>query len=154
MEDQEPQELPMEQVLGEIRHMLMTDARLTSEQPLSQEPDTETEHTSSVWTDQVLSDAPESVIREPVFDLSDYFLLTPEMRCDGPTFSPSVSQETAAAGGVEEPRTDDVHARTRQILNRLQTTAPDIPVSPELERWLQAHLPALVEKIIAEKMPK
>lgn len=151
MEDQEPQEVPMEQVLDEIRHMLMTDTRLTSERSLSQGPDTETQ--SSVRTVQALSEGAESEIREPVFDLPAYFLLTPEMRCDDPMASPTPNQ-TAGSDGTATPQTDVVHARTRQILNRLQTAGSDMPVSPELERWLQSHLPALVEKIIAEKMPK
>lgn len=153
MEDQEPQEVPMEQVLDEIRHMLMTDTRLTSERSLSQGPDTETETQSSVRTVQALSEGAETEIREPVFDLPAYFLLTPEMRCDDPMASPTPKQ-TAGSGGTATPQTDVVHARTRQILNRLQTSGSDMPVSPELERWLQSHLPALVEKIIAEKMPK
>lgn len=151
MEDQEPQEVPMEQVLDEIRHMLMTDTRLTSERSLSQGPDTETQ--SSVRTVQALSEGAESEIREPVFDLPAYFLLTPEMRCDDPMASPTPNQ-TGVSGGTATPQTDVVQARTRQILNRLQTAGSDMPVSPELERWLQSHLPALVEKIIAEKMPK
>lgn len=151
MEDQEPQEVPMEQVLDEIRHMLMTDTRLTSERSLSQGPDTETQ--SSVRTVQALSEGAETEIREPVFDLPAYFLLTPEMRCDDPMASPTPNQ-TAGSDGTATPQTDVVQARTRQILNRLQTAGSDMPVSPELERWLQSHLPALVEKIIAEKMPK
>ena len=73
MEDQEPQEVPMEQVLDEIRHMLMTDTRLTSERSLSQGPDTETETQSSVRTVQALSEGEKSEIREPVFDLPACF---------------------------------------------------------------------------------
>lgn len=153
MEDQEPQEVPMEQVLDEIRHMLMTDTRLTSERSLSQGLDTETETQSSVRTVQALSEGEKSEIREPVFDLPAYFLLTPEMRCDDPMASPTPNQ-TGVSGGAATPQTDVVYARTRQILNRLQTAGSDMPVSPELERWLQSNLPALVEKIIAEKMPK
>ena len=117
MEDnQEPEEIPMDQVLAEIRQML---APAVADKACDKK---ETRDQS----------VPASVVVQAV---EDYFLLTPEMRCDLP---------------AADDLSTSVQQRAEQVIHKLARKTENAHISPELEAWLNAHLPAMVEKAVAE----
>ena len=80
--EQDPEEIPMEQVLAEIRQMLSGEASAEKptepsfEKPAEPLPDTEK-------AQPVVPPAPTPTVPEsPRSEAPDYFLLTPAMRCD------------------------------------------------------------------------
>ena len=121
--DKEPEEIPMDEVLSEIRQMLSSDMPA---------PDSgRAEPTVSKSTPTT-----ESVPRVTHFE-ADYFLLTPSMRCDLPP---------------DEALSDQVKVQTQRVLNKLQQGIPMPQLSPALEDWLNKNLPAIVEKVVEEKL--
>lgn len=123
MEELEPEQLPMDQVLGEIRNMLMSDMDKDELQPNRTEPAFEPYR-------PVEPMIPKKV--EPA-----YFLLTPAMRCDLP--SDSELSET-------------VQRRAQQVLSKLQKETTPEKLSPALTDWLETHLPELVEQVVSKKI--
>ena len=120
MEDleQDPEELPMDEVLAEIRQILSS--KLAGKEPAPSLPR--------------FSPTP-----EPQSPATDYFLLTPAMRCDLPSDS-ELSQ--------------NVQRQTARVLNKLQQKAPMPDLSPALIDWLNENLPKIIEKALDKHFNK
>jgi cell pole-organizing protein PopZ len=134
MQETEPDELPMDVVLDEIRQMLLAD----TENKQSKELPKEVAKTEEVFFEDVsvVADVPEKETKQ-----TEYFLLTPEMRCD------------LTENKVE--LSDIIQKRTQQVMDKLnQQQNVDETLSPALESWLSKNLPSLIEKAIAEKLSK
>ena len=126
MQETEPEELPMDVVLDEIRQMLLADTENDQKsEPLQENEDVE------------VCEIPQKQIPEE----PDYFLLTPEMRCD-------LDEQKLELSEI-------IQKRTQQVVNKLnhQQNSDEI-ISPVLEKWLNENLPTLVEKAVAEKLSK
>ena len=111
-EDQAPEEIPMDVVLSEIRQILTKDIDAAD---LKKEP---------------IAPAGSAIREDP-----DYFLLTPDMRCDLP-----------------KAEVKTIHKRTEQILSKLQSRQNSVDLSPALERWLNTHLPQMIEDILNRRL--
>ena len=109
-EDQAPEEIPMDVVLSEIRQILTKDMDCSGPK---KDRDIPTVH--------------------PRAEEPDYFLLTPQMRCDLPD-----------AGTVQE--------RTERVLSRLHDRQDGCDLSPALEKWLNTHLPQMIEDILNRRL--
>ena len=120
--EQDPEEIPMDQVLAEIRQMLSTQTLSPDEKPIYQ---------SAEPTEKPV-EKPLPVSDQPKPTVPDYFLLTPAMRCDLP--SDSELSET-----VQKQKT--------LVLNKLQQQS-NTELSPALIEWLNANLPAMIEKVL------
>lgn len=135
MQETEPEELPMDVVLNEIRQMLLAD---TEKKQTEETPKNVTE-TEEVFFEEVpvVEDVPQK-------DVEDYFLLTPEMRCD------------LVENKVE--LSDIIQKRTQQVVEKLNQQQSlgnsEVVLSPALEGWLNKNLPELIEKAISEKLSK
>ena len=135
MEEQDPEEIPMDQVLSEIRHMLSDDNFLKKQ-----------DDTEQRFDDGKLSQSAQSVVMsesEPTRRTvvpqkeNDYFLLTPAMRCDLPSdseLSASVQQQAA------------------RVINKLQQKNPPQPLASDVEEWLRNNLPGMIERVLTEKL--
>lgn len=154
--EQDPEEIPMEQVLAEIRQMLGTtdspstnikntvqnriDMPLASEKSVIGAPSQPTapsipDRNKSL---ESVSGPLNSVVSNSTMvsqSTEDYFLLTPAMRCDLPTDS-ELSQS--------------VQKQTARVLNKLQQQSVT-DLSPALLEWLNANLPAMIEKVVSQK---
>ena len=134
MEDleQDPEELPMDEVLAEIRHILSS--KLSGKEPAQ---DTPRFSQSPVPTTNI--DTPNQTVTVPCEPAPDYFLLTPAMRCDLPPDS-ELSQ--------------NVQKQTARVLSKLQqqTTASDL--NPALIDWLNENLPKIIEKALDKHFKK
>ena len=128
MEDleQDPEELPMDEVLAEIRHILS--AKLEGK---------------NISADEHPAILSENVIhqKEPKEEIShlDYFLLTPAMRCDLPPDS-ELSQ--------------NVQRQTARVLTKLQQQTPANDLNPALIDWLNENLPKIIEKALDNHFKK
>ncbi len=127
MEELEPEELSPEEILSEIRRMLMADM---AGQPLPEVP-----------TEEVQEKVKSTV--------SDYILLTPDMRCDH-LFATSSEKEIA-------------HTKARQLLHKLShvnveegTKNQHSEVSTEaiVTDWLKTHLPDMLNEIVSREINK
>ena len=127
--EQDPEEIPMDQVLAGIRQMLS--------------PQTETQEEKQAFK-LVLSPTQESAAFEnPLPPISekvkspgdDYFLLTPAMRCDLPP---------------DSELSEAVQKQTTRVLNKLQQQSTS-ELSPALMEWLNAHLPDMIEKELEKR---
>ena len=137
MQGTEPEELPMDVVLNEIRQMLLAD----TEEKQSEESSKDITETEEVFFEDVsvITDVPKKDSKQ-----EEYFLLTPEMRCD------------LVENKIE--LSDIIQKRTQQVMDKLnqQKSIDDSEnvLSPALESWLNQNLPSLIEKAIAEKLSK
>ncbi|MBQ7413784.1 MAG: hypothetical protein IJV07_05930 [Alphaproteobacteria bacterium] len=135
MEEQDPEEIPMDQVLSEIRHML-SDDNLLKKQVVPEHPSDYVDPPQTVQP--VIASKPEPVEQENVPKKeNDYFLLTPAMRCDLPSdseLSASVQQQAA------------------RVINKLQQKNPPQPLATEVEEWLRNNLPGMIERVLTEKL--
>ena len=109
-EDQAPEEIPMDVVLSEIRQILTKDMDALDSQ------------------DKGVSPVAAAYREEP-----DYFLLTPQMRCD-------------------LPDTGTVREQTERVLSKLHDRQDGCDLSPALEKWLNAHLPQMIEDILNRRL--
>ena len=145
--DKEPEEIPMDEVLSEIRQMLSSDMPIQdterTEPTLSEEKQTRpekevpsVESPASAISDKVEVQVPPPSPR-PSHIEPDYFLLTPAMRCDLPSDNELSAQ---------------VKVQTQRVLSKLQQETPTLQLSPALEDWLSKNLPAIVEKVLDEKL--
>ena len=135
--EQDPEEIPMEQVLAEIRQMLSaqtTEGEKPAEPSLKQEipPAPTPESIQTIVPPEAPKTA--SISEPPKPEKPDYFLLTPAMRCDLP--SDSELSET-------------VQRQKTLVLNKLQQQSAT-ELSPALIEWLNAHLPAMIEKVLSD----
>jgi len=139
--DQEPEEIPMEDVLAEIRHMLSkeilsptasVEGAVSSAKSVQKPADV-----SSVERENLPPPSPSE--RSSISDTSkpDYFLLTPAMRCDIPIGAPS----------------EAIQRQAQRVLSKLQQESrqPET-LSPVLIAWLNANLPQMIEKVLAQKL--
>ncbi len=132
-QETEPEEQPpMEVVLREIRQMLLADMQAVA----------------------VSSDSACSISVET--EASDYFLLTPGMRCDVESKHP----DPALSLSVQE--------KTQQVLNKLSRLrdplssdkvvnhdAPAVSaLEPALTEWLNTRLPEILEHIVSKELQK
>jgi len=131
--DQDPEEIPMDQVLAEIRQMLSAHTE-APDKPA--EPVVEQNIIPSVEEPVSPPIPPVSPVADVRPIEADYFLLTPSMRCDLPPDS-----ELSAS----------VQKQTTRVLNKLQQQSAAGTLSPELENWLNAHLPTMIEKVLANQ---
>ena len=135
--DQEPEEIPMEEVLAEIRRML---SAKVEEKPTEQSASVQGSLSS---TDEVVYNPPvkqaEVVSKKPTptSELEDYFLLTPAMRCD----------DLFNSGSPEQ-----VKLQTQKVLQKLGQETVKVQLSPEVEAWLNQNLPAIVERVVAKQL--
>ena len=135
--EQDPEEIPMEQVLAEIRQMLSAQTTGEEKPEVSSfergEPSTPVPEVPQSVVPPV-APMPESIPEPPKPEKPDYFLLTPAMRCDLP--SDSELSET-------------VQRQKALVLNKLQQQSAT-ELSPALVEWLNAHLPAMIEKVLSD----
>ncbi len=137
MQETEPEELPMDVVLNEIRQMLLAD----TEEKQSEESSKDITETEEVFFEDVsvITDVPKKDSKQ-----EEYFLLTPEMRCD------------LVENKIE--LSDIIQKRTQQVMDKLNQQKSidnsEVVLSPALESWLNQNLPTLIEKAIAEKLSK
>ena len=140
MEDieQDPEEIPMDQVLAEIRQML------TSQNiPVENTPSAVSKQTDAVLPpkdpiipmSEKISLSP-SPVAEKTKATSDCFLLTPAMRCDLPP---------------DSELSETVQKQTTRVLNKLQQKST-AELSPALIEWLDANLPGMVEKALSNHL--
>lgn len=128
--EQEPEEIPMEEVLAEIRHILSAEVKI--------EKNNETEKIEPVLTSpRIVQEIPKLKPQQNLSQGNEIFILTPAMRCDIPT-SKALSQ--------------NVQKQTQKVLDKLQkgNTQTD-NLSPELIAWLNKNLPDLIEKTVKER---
>ena len=136
--EQSPEELPMDQVLDEIRLMLMAESD-------SQNKQKATALDSPIRVSDIItqneSPKPDSVEKIAVKPPEPaYFLLTPAMRCDLPS---------------DEVLSETVQRQLQRVMTKMQAQKQETDkISPELIAWLNTHLPALVEKVVSEKLGK
>ena len=128
--ENDPEEIPMDEVLAEIRRILSEKAPDNEAAVESTVP----AHKADQPTDDVTPIAEESPVSEP----ADCFILTPEMRCDLPAAfdSTPVTSENAAP---KQPS---------DILNRIQQKAQGT-ISPDAIAWLEANLPRLIDEALS-----
>ena len=150
MEDleQEPEEIPMEEVLAEIRQMLSAE--------IKEEKTPEVEKTAPVFVmpkvepvfekeEPVKVDAkPDTKVDpkpepQPIkVNIPEIFVLTPAMRCDIP---------------VAKALSQNVQKQTQKVLDKLQKdTERTSQLSPELVEWLNKNLPSMIEKTVKERL--
>jgi len=136
--DQEPEEIPMEDVLAEIRRMLSEKVETdTPKQSVSVQNDTPTTIESDFASVGKQDDALKKITLPP--EVEDYFLLTPAMRCDALFDNSSPEQ---------------VKLQTQKVLQKLGQETVRVQLSPELEAWLNRNLPAIVERVVANQLTK
>ena len=128
--EQDPEEIPMDQVLAEIRLMLSAPGEAPknekSEKSASESsPSPRVEPVITAPSSPSFSDRPKSIA-------SDYFLLTPAMRCDLPP---------------DSELSETIQRQTTRVLNKLQQQSA-AELSPALVDWLNANLPAMIEKVL------
>ena len=149
MEDleNEPEEIPMEDVLAEIRQILSAEVK-DDKMP-------EIEKTAPVFVmpkiDSVIKkeepvkvDVKPDIKVEPKAEpqpikvsIPEIFVLTPAMRCDIP---------------VAKAMSQNVQKQTQKVLSKLQKdTVQTDTLSPELITWLNKNLPDLIEKTVKER---
>ena len=133
-EDQIPEEIPMDQVLAEIRQMLSQDTLPA----MPVDHDTPNADKSADKTAS-LSETKPAVSSVQAPEKPDYFLLTPAMRCDLPRTN---------------ELSETVQRQTEKVLNKLQQQTPELTLSPALEAWLNENLPAMLEKALAKTLKK
>ena len=133
MEDleQDPEELPMDEVLAEIRHILSS--KLSGKEPQQNIPQ------FSATTSTTGNDAPIKTQDTSSLSAPDYFLLTPAMRCDLPTDS-ELSQ--------------NVQKQTARVLSKLQQQTSAADLNPALIEWLNENLPKIIEKALDKHFKK
>ncbi len=126
--EQEPEELTPEEIMGEIRQMLMADLG------------------ESIPVEAVAASMGAQPVTEAV---EDYFLLTPDMRCDH-LFVPPVDK-------------NEVHKRAQQLLGKLsrlksgdkeEETAVQSTPDTAVTDWLNTNLPQMLEQIVAREVKK
>ncbi|MBR6411896.1 MAG: DUF2497 domain-containing protein [Alphaproteobacteria bacterium] len=127
--EQDPEEIPMDQVLAEIRQMLSAQTTQTDkvEEPaINQKPEAKPPVPPVI-------PPPAPTLEKVKPEEPDYFLLTPAMRCDLPP---------------DSELSETVQKQTTRVLNKLQQqSSPEL--SPALIEWLNANLPAMIEKVLA-----
>jgi len=130
MEDleQDPEELPMDEVLAEIRHILSS--KLT-------EKETHKDIPQFLAKPSPGTDTATKTLSSSQSSDTDYFLLTPAMRCDLPPDS-ELSQT--------------VKKQTAHVLNKLQQ--PTVDLNPALIDWLNENLPKIIEKALNNHFKK
>ena len=130
--EQDPPEIPMEDILAEIRQMLSNTDEIKKAPSQEKFSEVETVTKSSVVEQSIPAiEVAERKIRKP-----DYFLLTPAMRCDLPS-----DAELSAS----------VQKQTARVMNRLHQETAHSELNPVLIEWLNKNLPAMIEKVISEK---
>lgn len=127
LEDLETEELSPEEILCEIKRMLMAD-----------------------MAGQALPEIPTEETQEKVkTTVSDYILLTPDMRCDHlfATFSEKEIAQTKA----------------RQLLHKLscvnveegvKNSTSDVSTEAIVTDWLKTHLPDMLNEIVSREIKK
>ena len=138
MEEQDPEEIPMDQVLAEIRHMLSDDNLLKKKiYPEQQENIIEPaqEIQPHIQPPKIMAESVQPERAVPPKE--DYFLLTPAMRCD----LPSDSHLSVA-----------VQQKAARVINKLQQKNTQQSLAPEVEAWLNNNLPQMVERVLTEKL--
>ena len=137
--DKEPEEIPMDEVLSEIRQMLSSEMPVSDAERVEPKLDRKTlnKSESDKETKVVSNEVEPSTSSRTVHFEPDYFLLTPSMRCDLPS---------------DEELSDQVKVQTQRVLSKLQQGIPMPQLSPALEDWLNKNLPAIVEKVVEEKL--
>ena len=130
--EQDPEEIPMDQVLAEIRQMLTNPDTMPADNVENKsEPEPIRSEPVFAPAPPVVKPVAEAVSNKP--KEPDYFLLTPAMRCDLP--SDSELSET-------------VQRQTTRVLNKLQQQS-NTELSPALVEWLNANLPGMIEKALS-----
>ena len=141
MEDieQDPEEIPMDQVLAEIRQMLTSqnvpEDNTPSPTPKQTEPVFPKKEPATISTPHIDVAPVPSIMDKPKV-VSDYFLLTPAMRCDLPP---------------DSELSETVQKQTTRVLNKLQQQS-NTELSPALIEWLDANLPGMVEKALSNHL--
>jgi len=127
--EQDPEEIPMDQVLAEIRQMLSAQTTQTGK---AEEPSITREPEAKQPVPPVVP-PPAPTLEKVKPEEPDYFLLTPAMRCDLPP---------------DSELSETVQKQTTRVLNKLQQqSSPEL--SPALIEWLNTNLPAMIEKVLA-----
>lgn len=140
MEDfeQEPEEIPMEEVLAEIRQMLSAEVK---EEPIK--CDKKVEPVLGEFKETTIDTPKTPRVMQPekpivIHKEPEIFILTPAMRCDIP---------------VAKALSQNVQKQTQKVLDKLQKDAVAEPkLSPELIAWLNNNLPSLIEKTVKERL--
>ena len=125
--EQDPEEIPMDQVLAEIRQMLSAQTERAEDGPESVEP----QKTAPIAEPPV----PPRPVADVAKEAPEYFLLTPAMRCDLPP---------------DSELSETVQKQTTRVLNKLQQQS-GADLSPALIEWLNANLPAMIEKVLEKR---
>ena len=125
--EQDPEEIPMDQVLAEIRQMLSAQTERAEDRPESVEP----QKTAPIAEPPV----PPRPVADVAKEAPEYFLLTPAMRCDLPP---------------DSELSETVQKQTTRVLNKLQQQS-GADLSPALIEWLNANLPAMIEKALEKR---
>ena len=134
MEDleQDPEELPMDEVLAEIRHILSS--KLTGKEPQRNIPQFSESPTPSANVDKT-----SQTLAIPAEPAPDYFLLTPAMRCDLPP---------------DAELSQNVQKQTARVLSKLQQQTSATDLNPALIDWLNENLPKIIEKALDKHFKK
>ena len=132
MEDleQEPEELPMDEVLAEIRQILSS--KLSGKEPAGNIP-------RFLTPTETVSDTPAETVPTAAEPAEDYFLLTPAMRCDLPP---------------DFELSQNVQKQTARVLNKLQQQTSGTDLNPALINWLNENLPKIIEKALDNHFKK
>ena len=128
--EQDPEEIPMDQVLAEIRQMLSAPAEAPNNEK-NEKSDSESSPSPRVEPVITAPSSP-SFSDRPKSTAPDYFLLTPAMRCDLPP---------------DSELSETIQRQTTRVLNKLQQQSAT-ELSPALVDWLNANLPAMIEKVL------
>ena len=133
--EQEPEELPMEEVLAEIRQMLSAEVHENKEE--RKEPVFTMPKTDPIFHKTEERVSPRIVSQPIKINKPEIFVLTPSMRCDIP---------------VAKALSQNVQKQTQRVLDKLQKdTNPEPQLTPELMAWLNSNLPSLIEKTVKER---
>ena len=141
MEDieQEPEEIPMEDVLAEIRQILSAEVKEDKKDTIEKIEPVFVMHEE---TAEKINEKKEikKEFSSVVLEKEEIFILTPAMRCDIP---------------VAKALSQNVQKQTQKVLDKLQkgNTQADTTdsLSPELITWLNKNLPDLIERTVKER---
>ena len=137
--EQEPEEIPMEDVLAEIRRMLSAKVESDVVDSSSGVQDDTRAIDEVVYNPPSKQPEPVSKALDSTVEVKDYFLLTPDMRCDDLFNQGSPAQ---------------VKLQTQKVLHKLGQGSEKIKISPELEAWLNQNLPTLIDRAVAKQLSK
>ena len=141
--EKDPEEIPMEDVLAEIRRMLTAKVESDSSDSFDQAQKNELPKdevvSAPVIPQESFGESPNVASKIDLPEDDDYFLLTPAMRCDS-LFNHKTSEQ--------------VKLQTQKVLHKLGQRTEKDRIPPELEAWLNKNLPEIVERAVAKQMAK